>query len=122
MATDGTCGGRGQGPGEKKGAAGTPASPMVGFTLGLSGSCSFSGSDSGSGGGGYNSEATGGSDSTFKMAPAGLASDVTRGAEPPGRAESGGGGAGSGLLARSPRPLPVSLRPRPCRCVPAARA
>lgn len=122
MAADGTCGGRGRGSGEKEGGAGRPAGGMVDFTLGLPHSCSFSSS----GGGSYDSDGGGSGragDSTFKMAPAGLASDVTRRAEPPGWAGGAGRGEGWGREQRGrgrERPggllaTPLPAPPRPLR-------
>lgn len=64
MAADGTCGGRGRGPGRKEGGAGRPASRMVGFTLRLPRSCSLSrggGYGGGGGGGCYDSDGGGSS-------------------------------------------------------------
>lgn len=72
--------------------------------------------------------AAGTGDSTFKMAPAGLASDVTRRrsgqAEPEGRGGAGRGpgrrpeGAGRGAAGRAPGSRP--FLPRPARCPRAA--
>ncbi|CAK6445220.1 unnamed protein product [Pipistrellus nathusii] len=113
MAADGTCGGRGRGAGEQEGGAGRRAGRMVGFTPGLPRPCSSS--CSGGGGGGYDKRrraaAAGAGDSTFKMAPAGLGTDVIGGVVS-GRGR-GRGEAGSGPAASWPRPFLSAGPPGP---------
>lgn len=120
-------GGGGRGRGRRKEGR---ADQAAGWWISLRGfpTLALSPAGGGGGGGGYDSDGGSGGragDSTFKMAPAGLASDVTRRAEPPGWAGGAGRGCGGerrgrggGAAWRAPGPAP----PRPARCVPAGPA
>lgn len=107
MAADGTCGGRGRGSGKKEG--GREDQP-AGWWISLWGfparAFSPAAAAAATTATAAAAAAAGAGDSTFKMAPAGLVSDVTRGgAARPGGA---GGGAAAGLPAP---PLPPPSRP-----------